>query len=100
MLDGYGSTSCAWARPRPSKLTPKAASPGASTTAASRLCWRVSTPAPDSGRDPLARHLALAVELRALIQNQLRSADRALQPRRRQQFDPFSRGDLAVDRAC
>src|SRR5208282_3291322 len=47
----------------------------------------------------LRRHLAIAVELRALVQHQAWRAYRALHSRRRHQLDAFPRRHFAAERA-
>src|ERR1019366_720248 len=68
---------------------------------ASKPFWcRPRLPAKRGSRSELlGRHLAVAVELRALIEHQARRADRALRSRRRHQLDAFARRHFAAERA-
>jgi hypothetical protein len=52
-----------------------------------------------SGRGTFG-HLAIAIELGALVQHQARRDERATQPRRWQQFDSLAGDDLACDAAA
>src|SRR5579862_8551180 len=49
-------------------------------------------------RQLLRRHLAVAVELRALIEYEAGRVDRALDARRRHQLDPLTRSHFAAER--
>src|SRR5579875_383229 len=52
-----------------------------------------------SGCHPIARHLAVAVEHRALVQHQVGRLERAAGARAGEQFDALARRDIAGDRA-
>src|SRR6266851_9107290 len=90
-----------WAtRKRSNWMRPAASSPAAARMGPAAGSSHLSRPAPEqsaSGRGALARHLAIALELRALVQDQTWRGDRAFEPRCRQQLESFARDDLAVD---